>query len=348
MNGLTLTFHDKHMEEQYTTNAFRAAYYPTKALCCAVGLLFGLLAATQPAYVDNIMNLAICVAGLACRALAHHMHDQQQARYMIGGMIALLSTLGSFPLYLRLQSQECEQSATESALYLHLAIACITMVYWRISAIPCRFCACVILAASYNLWQLTRHWPAARFWVFGTYASFILLGYAIERHLRASYVRHEQSPASSFSQGVGDGETTVAQPRLPVRMNRWSLEFDDAEYEARYATRVFRAGAVPFCVFFGTLMAFQVLLGAVYPATRNARAVDFASIALMLALRIYAHYMEDQQRARILTARIYSSVNLVNVVCVIWAMRAKGAPVSASSMVYAIGVPRPLSHTSFR
>ena len=87
-----------------------------------------------------------------------------------------------------------------------------------------------------------------------------------------------------------------------------TLEYVDAEKEARYAAKRFADAYGSFVIFLGVLMLLTMLQTIVSPEVGDQSALIFVMLFVIICVRVWCHRLEDQERARLLFGRVWLGI----------------------------------------
>ena len=332
MDPLTLEFADAALEKQYVTETFRAAYRPFCVFCGVFMMMMGGLSFAFPNLAVSFLIVWACQGiWLVTRVWVHRMHDQKHARVLFGrafngasfvqwvalvlqmqenppglspaGVVPVVALLlGTVPLQLRLTALLTSHRLTNAAISL---LGFVALPPWS---------------------EMGR--PSEPLWMWHALLIGELVGHSLEQHMRHFYLpplastmsgstAEAQPPSAAPEKTLRPAEGLPARPVSPPQgavqrvQSLWTLEFDDAALEARYAAEMFVASYRPMVAFCAAVSSLNVihLVGAqafIYARPLQQAVMVGGSLALassVLVVRVWLRHVEVQ-RARLLAGRI--------------------------------------------
>ena len=286
MRNWSLEFTDAALEQHYTTKRFTATYAPTLSFCLVNMVLVGMLSdALNGNEAWRAMILTSLAMISALRFYLHSMEDQQHARILSGRWLLAVTVVTKFGCHAWYFPDPPEFSPV--GLVLHLATGALIPIYLRHSA----------LAVAHRLLHLAVT-TVDRF-IYGRtflcHTSFLglgpgvaiscfagvgllseVLGFLVERRLRTAFIDRFAKPEATVVQSL----LTPSTARICV--HPWTLEYDDATFEAEYTSRTFRATCVPSATICAALLA--MLSALLFAAVNSGLLIAVADVLVLMSV----------------------------------------------------------------
>ena len=295
----SLEFTDAAVEARYATIKFTSTYMPFVTFLGAVILLTTLMAVVEPSNIDRHAGSSLVSTALMCgRVYLHQLEDQQRARRLFGraAVVTAAATAAWLP-----QAQPPEP-ISGSVMIAGAVLWCMIPAYLRHIALFFEhhlvYLLVIITGYLFKPPFSELGWFAETILIVGALVLGEIMGYLIERHMRLSYLeRASEAPSAAPPPDPASTNTTLVHP--------WSLEFTNAAAEANYAAAKFAATYMPFVLFLGALFVVLILMVIADARFFEIFAPCTTLLTLPISVRVWAHKLDDQQRARLLFGRAW-------------------------------------------
>jgi signal transduction histidine kinase len=337
---LMLQFTDAKLEDDFATGLFRSSLVPTVAFFCS--FVFMIIATDVSAgfsthWFAATRALALGV-GVTVRIYLSNMDDQQYARLMFGRMVALLQVTVGFPLTFNTVFRIGVVHRMTVANFITLVcVGSLRYVYYRLASVHRAFQLIILCQSCYFhlICPATTALGHQLEALLGITCTILgdLLGWVVERHLRASYLRRRSAePRLADTIATGTDESTqgagveasstkvqaqASKDRGTARnaggsISPISLRFTNDRHEDEYTTRQFKSVFLQILMLSGPL-AILLSIHNILSPSRHAL-LHAVAYGFMFATWAYFHTIEDVQRARLLYSRTAVTVTLLSCV----------------------------------